>query len=103
MKYIQLLKMGDVVVSTANHEFFGISVLEAVRAGCRPLVPDRLSYPELFQQKYLYPAGELPAQLAAVLLERRWLDHNEHTEITEKYQWEHCRDRYEQWLFSSRI
>jgi glycosyltransferase involved in cell wall biosynthesis len=99
-EYLRLLKQGDVVVSTAMQEFFGISVLEAVRAGCRPLLPDRLSYPELFHRKYLYSEGELLEHLSDILLEKRWLDCNENVKITKKYQWENCREQYEKWLFS---
>lgn len=45
--YARLLHRADIVVSTAIHEFFGISVVEAGYAGCFPLLPRRLSYPEL--------------------------------------------------------
>ncbi|MEE8577726.1 MAG: DUF3524 domain-containing protein, partial [candidate division Zixibacteria bacterium] len=43
--YLQTLSEADVVVSTAEHEFFGIAVVEAIAAGAYPLLPDRLSYP----------------------------------------------------------
>ncbi|CAF3767210.1 unnamed protein product [Rotaria socialis] len=46
--YEKLLREGDVVVSTALHEFFGVAMLEACRAGCIPIVPDRLAYTELY-------------------------------------------------------
>jgi glycosyltransferase involved in cell wall biosynthesis len=45
--YEHTLQEADVIVSTANHEFFGIGILEAVAAGAHPLVPNHLSYPEI--------------------------------------------------------
>lgn len=47
-KYLQRLAAADVFISTAHHEFFGLSVLEAAHAGCSLLLPNKLSYPELF-------------------------------------------------------
>lgn len=56
-RYRQLLRECDVVLSTAAHDFQGLSVLEAVAAGCRPLLPDRLCYPEWFERHWLYPSS----------------------------------------------
>ncbi|MBW2218328.1 MAG: DUF3524 domain-containing protein [Deltaproteobacteria bacterium] len=50
--YAKWLSKGDVVISTAIQENFGISIVEAVRAGCIPFVPDRLSYPEIIPDDY---------------------------------------------------
>jgi len=44
--YEDALSEADVFVSTADHEFFGFSVLEAAAAGAFPLVPEKLAYPE---------------------------------------------------------
>lgn len=53
-EYIKWLRRADVVFSTALHEFQGIAVMEAVALGCVPLVPQRLSYPELFGREFCY-------------------------------------------------
>jgi glycosyltransferase involved in cell wall biosynthesis len=45
--YHAALRAADVFVSTARHEFFGLAAVEAITAGAYPLLPRRLSYPEL--------------------------------------------------------
>jgi glycosyltransferase involved in cell wall biosynthesis len=52
--YWRLLAQMDVVISTANHEFFGIAICEAIWAGAVPIVPDRLSYTEHIPQSCRY-------------------------------------------------
>lgn len=68
--YAALLASCDVVVSTAQHEFFGMSVLEGLAAGATPLLPKRLSYPVILGEEHitaLYSSGgELRARLAAL-------------------------------------
>lgn len=48
-EYVTALSEADVFVSTALHEFFGVSAVEAIMAGCRPMLPQRLAYPELLE------------------------------------------------------
>jgi glycosyltransferase involved in cell wall biosynthesis len=59
-EYPALLAAADVVVSTARHEFFGLAVVEAVTAGALPVLPARLSYPELVPRRdpFLYEDHE---------------------------------------------
>ena len=68
-QYLQLLSRANIVVSTAIHEYFGLSVRQAVAANCWPLLPNRLSYPELIPEKdhdrHLYGSNE---QLKAKLI-----------------------------------
>ena len=97
-EYFRLLALGDIVISTARHEFFGIAVLEAVRAGCIPLVPDRLSYPELYPRQYRYREGELGRRLLELLQVIRE-NGKVHCRIdTEKYSWSTLHASYRHWL-----
>lgn len=46
-RYLEILDATDVIFSTADHEFFGLSVVEAITHGALPLLPNRLAYPEV--------------------------------------------------------
>ncbi|KAL6057480.1 glycosyltransferase-like domain-containing protein 1 [Balamuthia mandrillaris] len=52
--YYKALREADVVVSTALHEFFGVSVVEAIEQGCWPICPNRLVFPEYLPSDHLY-------------------------------------------------
>ena len=54
-EYLLALRDADVAVSTAIHEFYGVSMLEAAIFGkCFILAPNRLAYPEIYPRECLY-------------------------------------------------
>lgn len=59
-EYSRLLHQADLVVSTSIHEFFGLALMEAIYCGCHPLLPRRLSYPELIPQSLHQPLLHAP-------------------------------------------
>jgi len=76
--YHRLLWESTLTFSTAIHEFFGISILEAALCETLPFLPNRLSYPELlpteFHARCLYDCQE------GLLQHLRWsLAHPEET------------------------
>ncbi|MGM0643835.1 MAG: tRNA-queuosine alpha-mannosyltransferase domain-containing protein [Thermodesulfobacteriota bacterium] len=94
-EYLDFLEKGAVTVSTAVQENFGISVVEAVRMGCFPLLPDRLSYPEIipdrFHDQVLYSGTEdLDKKLRHLLLHSDEYDgsRKELSKSMEKFSWE---------------
>lgn len=95
--YLAILSRTDIVVSPARHEFFGLAVLEAVRAGCRPLLPRRLVYPELFSDEFLYDEHELRARLRTLLTRGR-LARKQARDLTERFGWQQLSPSYEEWL-----
>lgn len=86
-EYARLLSQIDVVVSSADHEFFGIAICEAVWAGAMPLLPTRQSYPELFPACALY--GSVPSETAALVDRLAALAGDR---VTRHQQWVTCRD-----------
>jgi glycosyltransferase involved in cell wall biosynthesis len=99
-QYAELLRRGDVLVSTARHEFYGIAVLEGLRAGCYPLLPESLSYPELYDKEFLYTPGKLVKKLEEYLRYPVCLEQNTQNRLTERFSW-HCQhEHYTKWLLN---
>lgn len=72
-EYEAQLARADVFVSTAEHEFFGLAAVEAGLAGCVALLPQALSYPEVFAdaatgESVLFHAGD-PGSIADSLVD----------------------------------
>jgi glycosyltransferase involved in cell wall biosynthesis len=101
--YARLLWQADVVVSTAVHEFFGAAVVEACYCGCFPVLPRRLTYPELIpaenQEGCLYGdfeglLGRLRCAMSQIEETRRFSLHNDMA----RYDWAQMTPRYDDLL-----
>ena len=53
-EYYSLLSVAKVAFSSSLQETFGIAMVEALMFGCIPVVPDRLSYSELYPALFKY-------------------------------------------------
>lgn len=75
VEYLGWLSTANVIFSTSVHEFQGIAVLEAIQLGCTPLLPHRMSYPELVPPEYLYSSYmedvEMEAKAASDAIQRQ--------------------------------
>jgi len=105
-EYTQALGDVDIVISTADHEFFGVGIVEAVSAGAFPLLPERLSYPELFglgdrpEASDFFYDGTLDSLVCRLreLIDRTnrgklWKDSNLGRRIVEQYYWNNLAPR----------
>lgn len=97
-EYLRIVSTGDIVVSTALQEFFGLAVLEAVRAGCAPLVPNRLVYPELYPSSCLYEDGTLADRLATAIAQVEELRAQDFAALARSYDWPNWVNSYTQVL-----
>ncbi len=99
-EYYRWLNRGDIVISTALQENFGIAVIEAIRMGCFPILPARLSYPEVlpeeFHQASLYSSRkELVTKLKAAVTRPRQEIIQRLQNTMGRYDWKNLIDTYD--------
>ncbi len=96
------LSQADAVLSTAEHDFQGLSILEAFSFGCYPLVPNRLVYPQWFGAHQCYPSLDTLAEAQA--LSKRILKlsadkarqgHLQLPECQMDFSWQHLGPKYQ--------
>jgi glycosyltransferase involved in cell wall biosynthesis len=104
-EYYNWLQRGSVVVSTAKQENFGIAVVEAIYHGCLPLLPNKLSYPEILPEKFhsdfMYGnQDELEHKLSALLTggDRFQMKRLALSTAMQKYSWKKMIDLYDEEL-----
>ena len=66
--YGQILHKAHFVVSSALHDFQGLGIQEAISAGCMPVVPDRMAYPEYIPEELRYRVTAAGTDLMVICL-----------------------------------
>ena len=104
--YCRLLWDATLTFSTADHEYFGISILEAAYAHTLPLLPARLSYPEIipaaFHADCLYRSrADLLARLRRALADppAARATARDLAAAVATYDWQHMAPLYDRRLF----
>ena len=67
-EYLNLLHQSKIAVSFAKQETWGIAQQEALFAGCFPVVPNRLSYQEMYSERFQYNSFSDAVLLVAKLM-----------------------------------
>ena len=98
--YARWLWAADILPVTSWHDFFGISVMEAVYCRTLPLLPHRQAYPEILPEDWheacLYTdEADLEARLAQMLQPGPAPDQHELTASATTYDWSRMIARYD--------
>jgi glycosyltransferase involved in cell wall biosynthesis len=101
--YAEWLWRADILPVTAIHDFFGISVVQAMHCNCHPLLPKRLAYPEhvppSLQEDYFYGEfDDLVARLAEAIEQVSALRCRSVRPFVQEYDWQKLGVRYDDLL-----
>ncbi len=98
--YLNILSSSDILPVTNDHDFFGISVLEAIKMGCYPLLPSNLCYQEHFiidPQPFIYQDNKHLLELTKtkILEQRSGVCVRLNQSIVKEYGWKHVIKDYD--------
>jgi len=98
--YARWLHCADIIPMTSRQEFFGASLVEALYCGCYPVLPRRLTYPELlsydtYPDIFYHNFDELVEKLAGALLSIETIRRQSFRHCVEQYSWQHMAPAYD--------
>ncbi len=91
-EYVRLVQSGDLLPVTSDHDFFGISVIEASYLGLKPLLPKKLNYPFIFNpdefKKLFYNTQKDLIEIVTKHVSSKFKKRNNNlTNYCKKYDW----------------
>ena len=101
--YKRWLWQSDILPVTSMQDFFGVSIMEAVYCNTYPLIPDRLSYVELFNKEanpeiFYSTDSELYSKLKLAI--KNYSELPSYSSIAKKYDWSNIISKYDDLLKS---
>ena len=102
-EYAKWLWKADILPVTANQDFFGASIMEAVYCNTIPLLPNRLTYPDLFHadqnpEIFYQSKEELIYKLENLICNNSICKHNNYKKIATGYDWSMMAAKYDDCL-----
>ena len=99
-EYAEWLWKSDIMPVTSNQEFFGASVMEAIYCNVWPILPNRLTYPELIPSKYhvnnIYRTeDELYQKISLAIKNHSNMIKGQLCTIAEKFDWKVMAPKYD--------
>lgn len=99
--YKKYLLISDIIPVTSIQEFFGISVMEAVFCNTYPILPNRLTYPELFDSNenkeiFYNDDNELIEKLHLLLNQPDKINNHKYHLISSRYNWKNMIKEYDE-------
>ena len=100
-EYASWLHRADIIPVTSNHDFFGASLVEALYCRCYPLVPKRLTYPELLPisehpEVFYKDLDDLVIKLERAIREIDSIRKTEFRQCVAKFDWRRIVVEYDQ-------